>query len=69
MYLYLCIYLDMYVYIFCVGSGKSLAYLLPILSNINTKSVATQALIIVPTRELAVQVCIYVCMYEFVCMC
>lgn len=38
------------------GSGKTLAYLLPVLSNINASRAAVQAVVIVPTRELGLQV-------------
>ena len=38
------------------GSGKTLAFLLPILELINTDIKETQALIIVPSRELAQQI-------------
>ncbi|MCH8814148.1 MAG: DEAD/DEAH box helicase [Chloroflexi bacterium] len=38
------------------GSGKTLAFALPILEHIDPGSKATQALILVPTRELARQV-------------
>jgi len=38
------------------GTGKTLAYLLPILSLINQNSDDLQGLIIVPTRELALQI-------------
>ncbi|KAJ9550889.1 hypothetical protein OSB04_014934 [Centaurea solstitialis] len=38
------------------GSGKTLAYLLLIFSVINTQRSAVQALIVVPTRELGMQV-------------
>ncbi|CAH1449634.1 unnamed protein product [Lactuca virosa] len=38
------------------GSGKTLAYLLQIFSVINTQRSAVQALIVVPTRELGMQV-------------
>jgi ATP-dependent RNA helicase DeaD len=38
------------------GSGKTGAYLLPILEMINRFEPVTQALVLVPTRELAVQV-------------
>ncbi|XP_059632543.1 DEAD-box ATP-dependent RNA helicase 58, chloroplastic isoform X1 [Cornus florida] len=38
------------------GSGKTLAYLLLIFSAINTQRSAVQALIVVPTRELGMQV-------------
>lgn len=37
------------------GSGKTLAYLLPLLSEINVQSNELQALVIVPSRELAIQ--------------
>ncbi len=38
------------------GSGKTGAYLLPILEMINPRLQATQALVLAPTRELALQV-------------
>src|SRR5512134_1416847 len=38
------------------GSGKTGAYLLPILEMLNPLSPTTQALVLVPTRELALQV-------------
>ncbi len=38
------------------GSGKTGAYLLPILEMVNPHLPSTQALVLVPTRELAVQV-------------
>jgi ATP-dependent RNA helicase DeaD len=38
------------------GTGKTLAYLLPLLQRIDAASSATQALILVPTRELTVQI-------------
>jgi ATP-dependent RNA helicase DeaD len=38
------------------GTGKTAAFALPILSRINVKSAATQALVIAPTRELVLQV-------------
>ena len=38
------------------GSGKTLAYLLPIIYQINTESKYIQALVLVPTQELAIQV-------------
>ncbi|XP_052189276.1 DEAD-box ATP-dependent RNA helicase 58, chloroplastic isoform X1 [Diospyros lotus] len=38
------------------GSGKTLAYLLSVFSVVNTQRSAVQALIVVPTRELGMQV-------------
>lgn len=38
------------------GSGKTLAYILPILENLDITSKRLQALILVPTRELGMQV-------------
>ena len=38
------------------GSGKTLAFLLPVVATINTSIKQTQALIIVPSRELAQQI-------------
>lgn len=38
------------------GTGKTAAFVIPILQKINTESNAVQALILVPTRELALQV-------------
>lgn len=38
------------------GSGKTLAYLLPIFERINTAKRETQALILAPTHELAMQI-------------
>ncbi|MDQ2718547.1 MAG: DEAD/DEAH box helicase [Bacteroidota bacterium] len=38
------------------GSGKTLAFLLPILENIEADNKNTQALIVVPSRELAIQI-------------
>ncbi len=38
------------------GTGKTAAFALPILSKIDTSSKATQALVLAPTRELALQV-------------
>ncbi|MDY6872019.1 MAG: DEAD/DEAH box helicase [Actinomycetota bacterium] len=38
------------------GTGKTAAFAIPILSKIDTKSRATQALVLAPTRELALQV-------------
>ena len=39
------------------GSGKTLAYLLPVLASIDPSRAAIQAVVVVPTRELGVQVC------------
>lgn len=38
------------------GSGKTLAFLLPLLSRLDPESKDTQALVIVPSRELAMQI-------------
>lgn len=38
------------------GTGKTLAFLLPILKNLNPENPDVQALIVVPTRELAIQI-------------
>lgn len=38
------------------GSGKTLAFLLPVLESLDEKNQSTQALIIVPSRELAIQI-------------
>jgi superfamily II DNA/RNA helicase len=38
------------------GSGKTVAFLLPVLSNLKKESKGVQALIIVPSRELAIQI-------------
>jgi ATP-dependent RNA helicase DeaD len=38
------------------GSGKTGAYLLPMLEMVNARQAAAQALVLVPTRELALQV-------------
>ena len=37
------------------GTGKTAAFVIPTLERVNTKSTKTQALILVPTRELALQ--------------
>ena len=39
------------------GTGKTLAFGIPLLHRVNRESKATQALIVAPTRELAVQIC------------
>lgn len=38
------------------GSGKTLAYLLPLLNELNEKEKGVQAVILVPSRELALQI-------------
>lgn len=38
------------------GSGKTLGFLLPLFQNLNPKATGVQALIIVPSRELAIQI-------------
>ncbi len=38
------------------GSGKTLAFLLPVLENLDEKTEKTQAMIVVPSRELAMQI-------------
>ena len=38
------------------GSGKTIAFLLPLLHHINPKIIGVQALILVPSRELALQI-------------
>jgi len=47
------------------GSGKTLCYLLPIINSIDTSFQGTQALIILPTKELARQVYSYLVSYNF----
>ena len=39
------------------GSGKTLAYLLPLLETINSGQPVVQGMVIVPSRELALQTC------------
>ena len=39
------------------GTGKTLAFLLPIISKIDKNSKDVQALILCPTRELVIQIC------------
>ncbi|GAA2173249.1 DEAD/DEAH box helicase [Agrococcus versicolor] len=39
------------------GTGKTAAFALPVLAAVDVTSTATQALVLTPTRELAVQVC------------
>ncbi|MBS1565468.1 MAG: DEAD/DEAH box helicase, partial [Bacteroidetes bacterium] len=38
------------------GSGKTLAFLLPVLERLDKNTAGTQALVIVPSRELALQI-------------
>src|SRR4029079_1354348 len=38
------------------GSGKTLAYLLPLIKLLNSANTNTQAIVIVPSRELALQI-------------
>ena len=38
------------------GSGKTLGFLLPVLSHLNAESKGVQTLILVPSRELALQI-------------
>src|SRR4051812_42892657 len=38
------------------GSGKTLAFLLPVLQRLDKTNNATQALVVVPSRELALQI-------------
>ena len=45
-----------FILLSATGSGKTLAFLLPILENIEEENKNTQALIIVPSRELAIQI-------------
>lgn len=45
-----------FILLSATGSGKTLAFLLPILENIEEDNKNTQALIVVPSRELAIQI-------------
>lgn len=47
---------DKLVLIAPTGSGKTLAFLLPILEILNSEEEGTQALIVAPARELAIQI-------------
>ncbi len=47
---------DDIVLLSATGSGKTLAFLLPILENLEEENKNTQALIVVPSRELAMQI-------------
>ena len=39
------------------GTGKTLAFVLPIIQMVNTDNNKVQALIVCPTRELVIQIC------------
>ncbi|MDE3182949.1 MAG: DEAD/DEAH box helicase [Bacteroidota bacterium] len=45
-----------FILLSATGSGKTLAYLLPVLENLEEDNKNTQALIVVPSRELAMQI-------------
>ncbi len=45
-----------FILLSATGSGKTLAFLLPILENLEENNKETQALIVVPSRELAMQI-------------
>jgi len=45
-----------FILLSATGSGKPLAFLLPILENLEENNKETQALIVVPSRELAMQI-------------
>jgi superfamily II DNA/RNA helicase len=45
-----------FILLSATGSGKTLAFLLPILENLEEDNKDTQALIVVPSRELAMQI-------------
>ncbi len=47
---------DNVIILSATGSGKTLAFLLPILRSLDKKIKTTQAMIIVPSRELALQI-------------
>src|SRR5689334_4340822 len=47
---------DQLVLLAPTGSGKTLGFLLPLLQELNTKKEGVQALVITPTRELALQI-------------
>ncbi|MGL5356069.1 MAG: DEAD/DEAH box helicase, partial [Cetobacterium sp.] len=40
----------------CTGSGKTFAFAIPLIQNLNKNTKEPQGLIIVPTRELAIQI-------------
>ena len=45
-----------FILLSATGSGKTLAFLLAILENLEEENNLTQALIVVPSRELAIQI-------------
>lgn len=47
---------DNIILLSATGSGKTLAFLLPVIKLLNPAGITTQALIIVPSRELALQI-------------
>ncbi|MEP7252722.1 MAG: DEAD/DEAH box helicase [Ginsengibacter sp.] len=47
---------DNIILLSATGSGKTLAFLLPILDHLDPSNKSTQALIVVPSRELAIQI-------------
>ncbi len=47
---------DNIILLSATGSGKTLGFLLPLLENIHPKPNEIQALIVVPSRELALQI-------------
>src|SRR5689334_8567168 len=47
---------DNVIILSATGSGKTLAFLLPVLQTLEKENKKTQALIIVPSRELALQI-------------
>jgi superfamily II DNA/RNA helicase len=46
----------MFILLSSTGSGKTLAYLLPVARLFNTEIKTVQALVLVPSRELAIQI-------------
>ena len=47
---------DNVILLSATGSGKTLAFLLPVLELLNDNNKSTQALVVVPSRELAIQI-------------
>ena len=45
-----------FILLSATGSGKTLAFLLPVIENLEEENKNTQALIVVPSRELAIQI-------------